>query len=261
MEENTGIKIRIAGLSKQFGSKRVLSDVNLDIPAGKKSVLIGPAASGKTVLMKCVAGIYPPDAGKIEIDNETVTEAGSSAHMRLMQSVGVLFQQGGLFDSLSVWENVSFKLIYNFGITRTEAKRVAIEKLAMVNLPANTADLLPAQLSGGMQKRVGIARALAGDPSLLLLDEPTSGLDPITSSAINKLINHCIEGIGATVFSITSDMAAACTEYDHLFMLHDGAVVWDGPTGEIESSGNPYVLQLIHGSREGPIKMRLMARA
>lgn len=261
MAKSAEIKIRIAGLSKQFGTKQVLRDINLEIPTGQKSVLIGPAASGKTVLMKCVAGIYRPDAGSIEIDHETVTEAGSSGHTRLMQSVGVLFQYGGLFDSLSVWENVSFKLIYCFGVNRTEAKRIAVDKLAMVNLPAIAADLLPAQISGGMQKRVGIARALAGDPSLLLLDEPTAGLDPITSSAINKLLNLCIDKIGATVFSITSDMAAAKGEYDHLFMLHEGAVIWAGPTSEIESSGNPYVLQMIHGRREGPIKMRLTARA
>ncbi len=260
MAGNADIKIRIAGLCKQFGVKQVLRDINLEVPAGRKSVLIGPAASGKTVLMKCVAGIYQTDSGSIEIDDETVTNAGDSSHIRLMQSVGVLFQYGGLFDSLSVWENVSFKLIYNFGIDRTEARRVAIEKLAMVNLPAGTADLLPAQLSGGMQKRVGIARALAGDPSLLLLDEPTAGLDPITTAAINKLINHCSDKIGATVLSITSDMAAARREYDHLFMLHEGAVVWGGATSEIEASNNPHVLQLVHGSREGPIKMRLLGR-
>ncbi|MGI9464702.1 MAG: ABC transporter ATP-binding protein [Aestuariivirgaceae bacterium] len=260
MTVNADVKVRITGLSKQFGGKQVLQDVNLEVPKGRKSVLVGPAASGKTVLMKCVAGILEADVGRIEIDGETVTGAGDASHMRLMQSVGVVFQQGGLFDSLSIWENISFKLIYIFGVDRAEAKRVAIEKLAMVNLPAGTADLLPSQISGGMQKRVGIARALAGDPSLLLFDEPTAGLDPITTAAINRLIDHCIEEINATVFSITSDMAAACSAYDHLFMLHEGEVIWGGPTSEIEASGNPYVLQLIHGSREGPIKMRLRAR-
>lgn len=255
------VKIKATGLGKKFGDKQVLHDIDMSVRAGRKTVLIGPAASGKTVLIKCLAGLYQPDAGSVEIDGKPVPTAGGSAHTDMMQSVGVLFQQGGLFDSLTVWENVSFKLINRFGIDLAEAKKIAIEKLAMVNLPASTADLLPADISGGMQKRVGIARALVGDPSLLLLDEPTAGLDPITTAAINVLIDNCIKEIGATVLSITSDMHAARNAYDDLFMLHEGAVVWQGLTTEIDRSDNDYVLQLINGHGEGPIKMRLKARA
>jgi phospholipid/cholesterol/gamma-HCH transport system ATP-binding protein len=261
MAETVDIKVRTTGVCKSFGTKQILHDVDLEIPTDKKTVLIGPAASGKTVLMKCLAGISQLDAGSIEIDGAPVPKAGGREHVDLMKSVGVLFQEGGLFDSLSIWENISFKLLHNFGISRDKAKQIAIEKLAMVRLPAPTADLLPSEISGGMQKRVGIARALAGDPSLLLLDEPTAGLDPITTSAINKLIDNSIHEIGATVLSITSDMHSARTDYDYLYMLNEGAVVWHGPTSEIDSAGNAYVHQLIEGHADGPIKMRLRARA
>ncbi len=261
MAAKDDVKIRITGLDKRFDDKQVLSDINIDIEADKKTVLIGPAASGKTVLMKCIAGLYRPDAGHIEINGKAVPPAGDSEHETLMQSVGVLFQQGGLFDSLKIWENIGFKLIQSMGVDRDEARKIAIEKLAMVNLPAATGDLLPDEVSGGMQKRVGIARALAGDPNLLLLDEPTAGLDPITTAAINRLIDHSTREIGATVLSITSDMASARNDYDNLIMLHEGAVIWSGPVSEIDASGNEHVLQLINGHAEGPIKMRLKARA
>ncbi len=261
VSDKGGIKVRVSSLNKRFGDKHILRDVDLEVPLGKKSVLIGPAASGKTVLMKCLAGLYVTESGSIEIDGQPVSAVSDSERARLMERVGVLFQQGGLFDSLTVWENISFKLTNNFGMGRKEARDLAIAKLAMVNLPPPTADLLPSELSGGMQKRVGIARALAGDPSLLLLDEPTAGLDPITTAAINRLIDNSIHEIDATVLSITSDMAAAKADYDYLFMLHEGSIVWSGKTSEIEASGNPYVLQLVRGSGEGPIKMRLRARA
>ncbi len=261
MTQEDSSKIRVTGLHKRFGDKEVLRGVDLDVPRDRKSVLIGPAASGKTVLMKCLAGLYRPDAGRIEIDGAPVPVTGHADHSTFMESVGMLFQQGGLFDSLTVWENVAFKLIQVQGMDRDEAREIAISKLAMVHLPPSTGDLLPSEISGGMQKRVGIARALAGGPSLLLFDEPTAGLDPITTATINRLIDDSIRDIGATVLSITSDMAAATQAYDYLFMLNEGEIVWSGPVDEIEESGNPYVLQLVHGHGEGPIKMRLRARA
>ena len=260
MSQPASVKISLNGVTKRFGGLTALKDVTLSVPAGKKSVLIGPAASGKTVLMKCLAGIHRPDRGTITVDGLALHQASEDERTDLMNRVGVLFQQGGLFDSLRVWENIAFKLIHNFGMSRTEAREVAIAKLAMVNLRAPTADLLPSELSGGMQKRVGIARALAGEPSLLLLDEPTAGLDPITTAVINRLINRSIHEIGATVFSITSDMESAVNEYDQLFMLHKGALVWSGPTHEVESSGNDYVKQLVRGNAQGPIRMRVGAR-
>lgn len=250
-------KIAITGLTKRFGSSVVLDEIDLTIRAGRKSVLIGPAASGKTVLMKCISGIYPLSKGSIRIDGQTVTKAGSRAHTQLMQSVGVLFQQGGLFDGLPVWKNIGFKLTGTRGMSDEEAKRIAIEKLAMVNLPAGTADLFPAELSGGMQKRVGIARALAGEPSLLLFDEPTAGLDPITTTAINRLIDDSIRETGATVFSITSDMESARSAYDDLYMLHQGKIVFAGTTAELDTSDNAYVTQMINGRAEGPISVPL----
>ena len=253
-------KVTIADLHKRFGANSVLRGIGFEVPAGRKSVLVGPAASGKTVLLKCLAGIHAPDSGRIEIDGRPVARSGSRAHIDLMQSVGVLFQQGGLFDSLTVWENIGFKLIQGRGMDRGEVRERALKRLASVRLPARVADLYPSDLSGGMQKRVGIARALAGGPSLLLLDEPTAGLDPITTAAINRLIDENIAETGATVLSITSDMDSACGAYDRLYMMHQGALVWSGETAEIEESDNPYLDQLIHGRAEGPIKMRRHAR-
>lgn len=254
-------KISIKNVSLSLGGKKILDQISAEIPVGKKSVLIGPAASGKTVLFKCIAGIHTPDTGSIEVDSKPVPKAGSSGHSEFMLNVGMLFQQGGLLDSLKVWENITFRLTQVLGVNRAEARDIAIQKLAMVNLSPMTADLLPSELSGGMQKRVGVARALAGDPSLLLLDEPTAGLDPITTNTINKMISRNMQEIGATVLAITSDMNSARNEYDYLFMLNQGALVWHGPTSEIDNSGNEYVLQLINGRADGPIKMRIEARA
>lgn len=254
------VKLSINGLSVSFGSVKVLRDINIDIQTGRKTVLIGPAASGKTVLMKCVAGIHAPVSGSIRIDNQPITGISPRARNTLLAHTGVLFQQGGLFDSLTVWENITFRLINNDGMDRRRARDLAIDKLARVNLPASTADLLPSELSGGMQKRVGIARVLASQPSLMLLDEPTAGLDPITTKAIYRLLDRSIEETHATVFAITSDMESARTEYDNLLMLHEGRIVWKGAVADIDASANPYVLQLINGRAEGPIKMRMKAR-
>ena len=255
------VKLSLAGVHMSFGSVKVLHNITMDIPAGRKTVLIGPAASGKTVLMKCVAGIHEPTKGTIRLDGAPVTGISQRERNELLADTGVLFQQGGLFDSLRVWENISFRLINNEGMGRKQARELAIEKLARVNLPARTADLLPSELSGGMQKRVGIARVLASQPSLMLLDEPTAGLDPITTKAIYRLLDRSIEDSHATVFAITSDMDAARGEYDHMFMLHEGRIVWSGAVSDIDSSANPYVLQLVNGRAEGPIKMRMKARA
>lgn len=261
MSDKAPIKVRVRGLSKSFGSNVVLRDVNLDVPAGKKSVIIGPAASGKSVLMKCLIGLYPPDSGTIEVDGQELTRLKGPERAQLIESFGMSFQHGGLFDSLSVWENITFKLINRRGMARAEAKQVAIQKLAMVNLPPDTAELYPAELSGGMQKRVGIARAIAGEPELLLLDEPTAGLDPITTSRINAIVRRIVDELGTTALCITSDMTSARHEYDHLFMLHEGRILWGGPTDGVEACGEPHVEQMINGRAEGPIKMRLHQRA
>jgi phospholipid/cholesterol/gamma-HCH transport system ATP-binding protein len=254
------IKVRVSGLTKAFDDTRVLEDIDLAIPAGKNSVLIGPAASGKSVLMKCLVGLYPPDSGSIEVDGQEMTTLRGRERTELVETFGMLFQQGGLFDSLPVWENIAFKLINRHGLDRAKAKELAIEKLAMVNLTPDTADLYPVDLSGGMHKRVGIARAIAGDPDLLLLDEPTAGLDPITTNRINAMVRNAVDKLGATAFCITSDMRSARQHYDHLFMINEGRILWGGPTRDIDQADNPYLQQMINGQAEGPIKMRLRAR-
>ena len=259
--QSSEIKVRVSGLSKSFGDNRVLEDIDLAIPAGKNSVLIGPAASGKSVLMKCLVGIYLPDGGTIEVDGQELTALRGRERAALVETFGMLFQQGGLFDSLTVWENIAFKLVNRQGLDRTRAKEVAIEKLAMVNLTPDTADLYPVDLSGGMQKRVGIARAIAGDPGLLLLDEPTAGLDPITTNRINAMVRNAVDRLGATAFCITSDMRSARQHYDHLFMIHEGRIVWAGPTNDIDRADNAHLQQMINGRADGPIKMRLRKRA
>lgn len=246
-------KLAVSSLFKRFGTETVLEDISFDIPTGTKAALIGPAASGKTVLMKCIAGIYPLTSGKVVIDGKPVSKAGTASHTRLMEDVGVLFQQGGLLDSIPVWKNICFKLIQTRGMDEATARKIAIEKLEMVHLKAAVADLHPAELSGGMAKRVGIARALAGDPSLLLLDEPTAGLDPITTSAINRLIDDSRRHLGATVLAITSNMSDAREHYDTLFMLNGGRLVWNGTTTEIDQSGNSFIDQMINGKATGPI--------
>ncbi len=254
------IKVSVSGITKRFGTHEVLSNIELDVPRGKKSVLIGPAASGKTVLLKCMAGLEEPDAGSIMVDGQDMIQLKGRAHARMLEGFGVLFQQGGLFDSLPIWENITFKAINVQGMGRKEAKELAVEKLALVNLPAPTADLYPVEISGGMQKRVGFARAMVGAPELLLLDEPTAGLDPITTKTINRVIDENLAQLGATVFAVTSDMEAARNEYDHLFMLHEGEIKWAGPTSEVEDADDPYVDQMIHGRAQGPITMRMFAR-
>ncbi len=246
-------KITVKSLTKRFGSDTALESITFDVARGDKMVLIGPAASGKSVLMKCIAGIYPPSDGSVEVDGRPVSRAGTANHTKLMQDVGVLFQQGGLLDSMPVWKNICFKLMQTQKLDEQTARKIAIEKLEMVQLRPLVADLLPAELSGGMQKRVGIARALAGDPTLLLLDEPTAGLDPITTSAINRLIDDSRVHLGATVLAITSDMAAAREHYDTLAMLDQARLVWKGATADIDNSDNPYLQQMINGKASGPI--------
>ncbi len=261
MTAGQDIKVRVSGLSMAFGHNRVLQDIDLAIPAGTNSVLIGPAASGKSVLMKCLAGLYAPDSGTIEVGGQEMTGLRGRERTALIETLGMLFQQGGLFDSLPVWENIAFKLINRQRLDRARAKEVAIEKLAMVNLTPDTADLYPVDLSGGMQKRVGIARAIAGDPDLLLLDEPTAGLDPITTTRLTAMVRNAVDKLGATAFCITSDMDSARRHYDHLFMIHEGRILWAGPTSEIDGADNAYLQQMINGRAEGPIKLRLRARA
>ncbi len=248
-------KIQVRGLYKSFGPKKVLQGLDLDINQGESVVVIGGSGSGKSILLKCILGIVRPDAGSIKIDGEEVTKLGPRERQKIMLKFGMLFQGSALFDSLPVWENVAFGLIQGRGMEREEAKKIAIEKLAQVGLPAQTGDLFPVELSGGMQKRVSLARAIAANPEIIFFDEPTTGLDPIMADVINQLIKDSVKKLGATTLSITHDMASVRKIADRVAMLYNGKIIWTGPVKEIDSSMNEYVDQFIHGRAKGPIEM------
>jgi phospholipid/cholesterol/gamma-HCH transport system ATP-binding protein len=222
-------------------------------------VIIGGSGTGKSVLIKCILGLLRPDAGSIRIDGVETVGMRAADRETLMRKFGMLFQGGALFDSLRVWQNVAFGLIQGRGMGRDEARRIALEKLAAVGLGREVAMLSPAELSGGMQKRVALARAIAAEPEILFFDEPTTGLDPIMADVINDLIIECVRGLGATAVSITHDMVSARKIADRIAMLHNGRIVWHGPTAEIDRSDNPYVDQFVNGRAEGPIRMEVRA--
>jgi phospholipid/cholesterol/gamma-HCH transport system ATP-binding protein len=252
-------KIQLIGVKKRFGSKVVLDGVDLTIEKQSSLVIIGGSGTGKSVTIKSILGILRPDEGTILVDGEDITHIGGAARDRVMRKFGMLFQGAALFDSLPVWENVAFGLIQGRGVARSRARDIAIQKLAKVGLGEDVAFLSPAELSGGMQKRVGLARAIAADPEIIFFDEPTTGLDPIMADIINDLIISTVKDVGATALSITHDMVSARKISDRIAMLYGGKIIWTGPTGEIDHTGNPYVDQFIHGRAEGPIKMAVKA--
>ena len=250
-------KIELRGVKKRFGPKIVLDGIDLVVNEGDSLVIIGGSGSGKSVTIKCVLGIIRPDAGTILVGGEDVTHINGTKREAQLRKFGMLFQGGALFDSLPVWENVAFGLIQGRGVSRKEAREIALEKLAKVGLGAEVANLSPAELSGGMQKRVGLARAIAADPDIIFFDEPTTGLDPIMADVINDLIHSTVSDLGVTAVSITHDMASARKISNRIAMIYKGKIIWDGATKDIDHSGNPYVDQFIHGSASGPIKMEV----
>ena len=250
-------KIRLQGVHKRFGPKVVLDGIDLEVPRGKSLVVIGGSGTGKSVMIKSVLGLIKPDKGSIQIDGQETIGLRGDARDALMRKFGMLFQGAALFDSLRVWENVAFGLIQGHGMARGEAKKVAQEKLGQVGLGSDVGELFPAELSGGMQKRVALARAIAAEPEIIFFDEPTTGLDPIMADVINDLIVHCVEQLGATTLSITHDMASARKIADRVAMIYKGKILWSGPVEEIDRSGNPHVDQFIHGRAEGPIQMEV----
>jgi len=252
-------KIAVRGLKKSFGRKIVLDGADLEIGHQESLVIIGGSGTGKSVMLKCILGLIRPDAGSIKIDGKEVTDLSTGEREDLMRKFGMLFQGGALFDSLPVWENVAFGLIQGRGVGRAEAKKVALQKLAAVGLGPDVGELRPAELSGGMQKRVALARAIAAEPEIIFFDEPTTGLDPITADVINDLIVKCVKELGATAVSITHDMASTRKIADRVAMIHGGKIIWDGAKTAIDSSGNPYVDQFIHGRATGPIQMQVRA--
>ena len=246
-------KIRIRDVYKTFGAKQVLCGMDLDVGAGESVVVIGGSGSGKSVTLKCVLGLLQPEEGSIQVDGEEVVGLGGESLEQVRRKFGMLFQNAALFDSLLVWENVAFGLIQGQGMDRREARDIAFERLSAVGLEPAVGNMSPAELSGGMRKRVGLARAIATSPDIIFFDEPTTGLDPIMGDVIDDLIVKCVRELGATALSITHDMASARKIADRIAMLYDGKIIWAGPTAEIDHSNNPYVDQFIHGRAEGPI--------
>lgn len=244
--------ITLSGVHKAFGGNRVLRGVDLVIPKGESMVIIGGSGTGKSVLLKCILGLVHPDAGSITLEGQDVTRGDRDA---FLARFGMLFQGGALFDSLRVWENVAFRLVRGSApLTKDRAREVAIEKLRRVGLKPGVADLFPAELSGGMQKRVGLARAIAANPEVIFFDEPTTGLDPIMSGVINALIREIVVEMGATAMTITHDMSSVRAIADRVAMLHDGLIRWTGPAAEMDAASDPYLQQFIHGRAEGPIE-------
>ena len=248
-----GPAINLENVSNSFADNKVLRGIDLGVAAGGSLVVIGPSGTGKTVLLKTLIGVHAPDGGRITVDGTNVSTLAGADKRALYGRFGMLFQKSGLFDSLPVWENVAFRLLQQDGMTRRDARDRAVEKLGLVGLAPGEADLFPSELSGGMQKRVGIARAMAADPDVLLLDEPTAGLDPIMSNVINDLILEVMDKTGATVISVNSDMRGAARTAQNAAMIYDGRIIWHGPTADMRDSDNAYVDQFVHSRAEGPI--------
>jgi phospholipid/cholesterol/gamma-HCH transport system ATP-binding protein len=250
--------IVLKDVRKAFGPKQVLNGLSIEVAKGRSLVVIGGSGTGKSVMLKSILGILKPDSGEISVGGESAVGLKGSARDAYLARFGMLFQGSALFDSLSVWENVAFGLIQGRGMARATAKDVAIDKLAQVGLTADVGALHPAELSGGMQKRVALARAIAADPEIIFFDEPTTGLDPIMADVINNLIVDCVKRLGATTISITHDMASARKIADDIAMIYKGQIIWQGEANKVNSSGNAYVDQFIHGRAEGPIQMDVL---
>lgn len=250
-------KIVLKQVSKTFESNQVLNGLDLSVPSGKSVVVIGGSGTGKSVMLKCVLGLMTPDSGSIIIDGKESVNCDQKTRNDFMRKFGMLFQGSALFDSLLVWENVAFGLIHGQGMNKKQAKEIAIDKIQAVGLKTEVAELHPAELSGGMQKRVGLARAVATSPEIIFFDEPTTGLDPIMADVINDLIIEQVKGLGATALSITHDMASARKIADYIAMIYEGEIIWKGPVDDLDHSGNEYVDQFIHGRADGPITRRI----
>ena len=253
----TNIKIKMTDVYKSFGKKRVLQGLDLEVKKGESLVIIGGSGTGKSVTLKCILGLLVPDKGNIEVDGQNILKMTSSQKEKINSQIGMLFQGAALFDSMTVWENVAFGLIQGQKMNKKQAKEIAFEKLAQVGLTKEVGLMYPADLSGGMKKRVGLARAIATNPEIIFFDEPTTGLDPIMSDVINDLIVSCVKKLGATALTITHDMASARKIADRIAMLYEGKIIWIGTVKQIDKTNNPYVKQFITGSANGPIQMAI----
>lgn len=246
-------KLQLSDVQKSFGAKNVLNGVDLIIPQGKSMVVIGGSGTGKSVMLKCVLGLLHADSGSILVDGQETVGLDAKGRNTMMKKFGMLFQSAALFDSLRVWENVGFGLMHGRGMHKDQAYGIAVEKLRSVGLDEAVAQLYPSELSGGMQKRVGLARAIAANPEIIFFDEPTTGLDPIMADVINDLIIKSTQELGSTALSITHDMVSARKIADYVAMIYQGKIIWSGPVDDLDHSGNEYVDQFINGRAEGPI--------
>ena len=246
-------QITIRGLCKAFGSKIVLKDLDLDINKASSIAVIGASGTGKSVLLKCLLGLIEADSGSIKVDGIEMIGASRETREAALRKFGMLFQGGALFDSLPIWENIIFRYRQGKTLTKAEARDVAEAALADVNLEPRVLDLYPAEISGGMQKRVSLARAVVDKPDILLFDEPTAGLDPITSGVINKLIRNAVDRLGATAITISHDMTSIRAISDEVAMIHDGQITWKGPTTKMDDTDNAVLDQFVHGYAEGPL--------
>lgn len=251
----TNTRLTLKNVHKSFGTKKVLQGITLDVHEGESLVVIGGSGTGKSVMLKCILGLLPADTGSIILDGQELVKSPESVLEVARQKISMLFQGSALFDSLPVWENVAFGLLQEKRVNRQEGKALAIKKLAAVGMPKEVADLYPAELSGGMQRRVALARAIASDPKMIFFDEPTTGLDPIMAGVINDLIRASVRELGATAITITHDMASARRIADRVAMIYQGQIIWQGPIKDIEHSNNPYIEQFTHGRTEGPIQI------
>lgn len=246
--------LALKGVTKSFGNNHVLRGVDIDVAKGESLVIIGGSGSGKSVMLKNALGLMTPDSGQVIFDGKDVTNASGKARADMRARIGMLFQAGALFDSLPVWENVAFRLIHADGVRRKDAKERAMATLKKVRLGSDVANLFPAEISGGMQKRVSLARSIIATPELIFFDEPTTGLDPITADAINDLILEQVKDIGAAAVTITHDMPSARKIADNIAMLYEGQIIWRGPASAIDNSGHAHVDQFVHGRADGPIQ-------
>jgi phospholipid/cholesterol/gamma-HCH transport system ATP-binding protein len=254
---NTNNKIVLTDVSKSFGGNHVLNGLSLKVPTGKSMVVIGGSGTGKSVMIKCIMGLLNADKGSILIDGKESVGCDTKRRGEFMKKFGMLFQGGALFDSLRIWENVAFGLIHGQGMNKKQAREIAIEKIRSVGLSPDVVELFPSELSGGMQKRVGLARAVATSPEVIFFDEPTTGLDPIMADVINDLIVDQVKDLGATALSITHDMASARKIADYIAMIYEGRIIWSGPVEDLDHSGSEHVDQFIHGRAYGPITRRV----
>jgi phospholipid/cholesterol/gamma-HCH transport system ATP-binding protein len=247
--------IEVKNLKKSFNGNQVLRGVNLKVNAGESTVIIGGSGCGKSVLIKCILGLLEADSGSIKVTGEEMVGAGSSVKGNTLRKVSMLFQGSALFDSLPVWQNVAFLLLNDRGLSRSDAKELAIEKLKLVGLSPNVADLYPDEVSGGMKRRVALARAIAHDPKIIFFDEPTTGLDPIMTTVIHELILKCVSEVNATAITITHHMEGARHIADSVHMLHEGKMIWNGKPDELADPHDPYLRQFVLGLCEGPIQL------